>query len=92
LTETPDGGRPPGRDRIWTGAAPGEQERHQEDAGPDLTGRGFASEWLATKLAEPERNRVRADAWVVMPDLDVTDAEIAAPVAYLNGGGLATTR
>jgi mono/diheme cytochrome c family protein len=66
------------------------QERHQMSVGPDLTGRGFAAEWLATKLADPERNRVRFNEWVVMPDLDLGDSEIAALVAYVNGGGIAS--
>jgi len=65
------------------------QERHQASVGPDLTGRGFAADWLATKLADPERNRVRFSEWAVMPDLDLGESEIAALVAYVNGGGIA---
>jgi len=66
------------------------QERHQTSVGPDLTGRGFAADWLATKLADPARNRVRFSEWAVMPDLDLGESEIAALVAYVNGGGIAS--
>jgi mono/diheme cytochrome c family protein len=66
------------------------QERHQVAAGPDLTGRAFAADWLATKLADPAKNRIRMNEWVVMPDLKLADAEIAALVEYVSGGGIAT--
>jgi mono/diheme cytochrome c family protein len=52
--------------------------------GPDLTGRGFAPEWLATKLADPAGNRVRFNEYVVMPNLELNQREIAALVGYLN--------
>jgi mono/diheme cytochrome c family protein len=66
------------------------QERHQGPIGPDLTGRAFAPDWLATKLADPARNRARTNEWVVMPDLDLGESEIAALVAYVNGGRVAS--
>jgi mono/diheme cytochrome c family protein len=66
------------------------QERHQIAAGPDLTGRAFAADWLATKLADPAKNRIRMNEWVVMPDLKLADAEIAALVEYVSGRGIAT--
>jgi hypothetical protein len=66
------------------------QERHQVGVGPDLTGRGFAADWLATKLADPARDRVRTTDGVIMPDLDLAEAEIAALVEYVNGGGIAS--
>lgn len=65
------------------------QERHQIAVGPDLTGRAFAAEWLATKLTDPAKNRVRTNEWVVMPDLELADVEVSALVAYVNGGGIA---
>jgi mono/diheme cytochrome c family protein len=68
------------------------QERHQVAVGPDLTGRAFAADWLATKLADPARNRVRTNEWFVMPDLDLGESEIAALVAYVNGGGIASLK
>jgi mono/diheme cytochrome c family protein len=52
--------------------------------GPDLTGRGFAADWLAAKLADPARNRVRFNEYVAMPDLGLNQREIGALVAYLN--------
>ena len=68
------------------------QERHQASVGPDLTDRRFAADWLATKLADPERNRVRFNEHVVMPDLDLGASEIAALVEYVNGGGIASLK
>jgi mono/diheme cytochrome c family protein len=65
------------------------QERHQMSVGPDLTGRGFAADWLTTKLADPARNRVRFSEWAEMPDLDLGESEIAALVAYVNGKEIA---
>jgi hypothetical protein len=52
--------------------------------GPDLTGRAFDAEWLATKLADPARNRVRTNEFVEMPALDLDEPEITALVQYLN--------
>jgi mono/diheme cytochrome c family protein len=51
---------------------------------PDLTGRGFEREWLAAKLADPARNRVRFSEWVEMPNLGLNEREITALVSYLN--------
>lgn len=51
--------------------------------GPDLTGRRLAAEYLTGKLANPALNRVRSNDYVVMPDLELTAAEIGALVSYL---------
>jgi mono/diheme cytochrome c family protein len=60
--------------------------------GPDLSGRAFPVEWLATKLADPARNRVRTNKDVVMPNLGLRDGEISALTSYINqrsAGGVA---
>lgn len=54
------------------------------EAGPELTGRTWPAEWLASKLADPTRVRGGARGDLPMPDLDLTASEIAALVAYLN--------
>ena len=41
-------------------------------------------DWLAQKLAEPERFRVGTGQESVMPALGLKDAEIAALVSYVN--------
>lgn len=51
---------------------------------PNLTGRRFDAEWLTAKLADPARNRVRFNGYVVMPNLGLDEKEIAALVSYLN--------
>jgi hypothetical protein len=51
---------------------------------PNLTGRRFDAEWLTAKLADPARNRVRFNDYVVMPNLGLAEKEIAALVRYLN--------
>jgi mono/diheme cytochrome c family protein len=58
--------------------------RNDAQVGPDLTGRGFAKEWLVTKLADPARNRVQYNEHVRMPDLGLSEREIAALVSYIN--------
>ena len=52
--------------------------------GPALTGRQFPVDWLAQKLAEPERFRVGTGQESVMPALGLKEAEIAALVSYVN--------
>jgi mono/diheme cytochrome c family protein len=59
------------------------QEQHMVGIGPELTGRSFAAEWLANQLADPTRNMARA----TMPNLDLSEREIAALVSYVNGQG-----
>jgi hypothetical protein len=64
-------------DRLMVG-------RNDANIGPDLTGRAFAPEWLAVKLADPARNRVRTNDYVLMPTLGLDDREVAVLVQYLN--------
>jgi hypothetical protein len=59
--------------------------------GPELTNRAFDREWLATKLADPARNRVRMNEYVEMPDLGLDEREVAALVSYLNRPAPATS-
>ncbi len=59
-------------------------------AGPDLGGRRYDAEWLATKIADPEVNRVRFTEYALMPKLELNPAEVAALVAYVNGRVVAT--
>lgn len=56
--------------------------------GPELTGRTWPAEWLVAKLADPAQARGGAQGDGVMPDLDLTPAEIAALVGYLNRGAV----
>lgn len=70
-----------GDDREMTG-------RQAANIGPPLTGRRFPSDNLARKLADPARDRPFAQ-WG-MPDLGLTEQEIAALVTYVNGGSDAT--
>jgi mono/diheme cytochrome c family protein len=58
--------------------------RGDADVGPDLTGRAFEPTWLATKLADPARNRVRTNEYAVMPNLGLAQPEIEALVRFLN--------
>jgi mono/diheme cytochrome c family protein len=69
--------------------------RNESSVGPDLTGRGFAADWLAAKLADPAKSRVRFNEHVLMPDLGLSEREIGALVAYVNrqpADPVATTR
>jgi mono/diheme cytochrome c family protein len=61
-------------------------QEHLDVFTPELSGRQFPAEWLAAKLADPARNRVRYSEWVEMPNLGLNEQEIAALVSYLNGG------
>jgi mono/diheme cytochrome c family protein len=65
------------------------QERFVAGIGPDLAGRTWPAEWLATKLADPARVRGSTRGDLVMPDLGLSAAEIEALVAYLNRGAAA---
>ena len=66
--------------------------RDDANIGPDLTGRAFPADWLAAKLADPARNRVRSNEYAVMPNLGLAEPEIAALSRYINqrpAGGVA---
>jgi len=58
--------------------------------GPDLTGRTYPEEWLATKIGDPGQNRVAAGG-IVMPRLELDRPDIAALVRFINGNQLAAT-
>lgn len=60
------------------------QEQHVAAIGPELTGRTWPDEWLAAKLADPSRSRVGSSNGNLMPDLGLSQSEIAALVGYLN--------
>ena len=51
---------------------------------PELTGRGFAPDWIAAKLADPAKNRIRFNDWLEMPNLGLDREEIAALARYVN--------
>ncbi|MEX2181927.1 MAG: c-type cytochrome [Gemmatimonadaceae bacterium] len=59
-------------------------ERQSVRVGPDLGGRRFEAEWLATKIADPAVNRVPFNQYVVMPKLAINPEELTALVAYVN--------
>jgi mono/diheme cytochrome c family protein len=61
--------------------------RNDANIGPDLTGRTFPADWLAAKLADPARNRVRSNEYVAMPNLGLSDLEVAALTRYVNQPG-----
>jgi len=69
--------------------------RHVVDIGPELTGRTWPADWLAGKLANPAAFRtVGAGTDLPMPNLGLSDREIAALTSYLNarpGGELSST-
>jgi cytochrome c553 len=67
--------------------------RHHVDIGPELTARQFPADWLARKLADPARYRA-PNQWG-MPNLHLTDDEIAALASYVNArssAGLTSSR
>ncbi len=63
---------------------PAASERNELRVGPELTGRQYPAEWLATKLADPARFRAASNDGMTMPDLGLDDREISALVSYLN--------
>jgi mono/diheme cytochrome c family protein len=69
--------------------------QHVVDIGPELTGRTWPAEWLAAKLANPAAFRTAgAGDDLPMPNLGLSDREIAALTSYLNarpGGDLSST-
>ena len=58
-------------------------------AGPDLTGRKYAPDYVAKFLADPETSPLSRTVtpYVRMPKLDLKDREIASLVAFLNSEG-----
>jgi len=59
--------------------------QHLVDIGPELTGRTWPADWLAGKLANPARFRTAgAGDDLPMPNLGLSDREIAALASYLN--------
>jgi len=58
--------------------------------GPDLTGRTYPAEWLATKIGDPSQNRVIAGD-ILMPRLELDQSEIEALVRFINGSRVTAT-
>ena len=58
-------------------------------AGPDLTGRRYPAEYVATFLADPEKSPLSKSntTSMRMPKLDLKDREIASLVAFINSEG-----
>jgi mono/diheme cytochrome c family protein len=58
-------------------------------AGPELTGRKYPPDYVATFLADPEKSPLsrQPTAYVKMPKLDLKAREIASLVAFLNSEG-----
>jgi mono/diheme cytochrome c family protein len=54
--------------------------------GPNLTGRRYDAGWLARFLADPQRVRPAPVGKPTMPTLGLDGREIAALVAFVNGG------
>ena len=59
-------------------------------AGPDLTNRSFPREWITQKLANPAAFRSAAYNGNVMPNLELSAAEIDALASYLEQDRVAT--
>jgi len=64
----------------------GDVASSRRGSGPDLTGRRFDAGWLARFLDDPSI-RPPANRNNVMPELELTPAEIAALVTFINNGG-----
>jgi len=62
------------------------QARHLVDVGPDLTGKRFPDIYLNSLLADPKATRAREAEpnEGEMPNLDLTNPEIAALTAFIN--------
>lgn len=58
--------------------------------GPDLTGRTYPAEWLATKIGDPGQARVIAGD-ILMPQLELDGLEIEALVRFINGSRVSET-
>ncbi len=52
--------------------------------GPELTGRQFPMEWITQKLTDPASLRVGTGQQAVMPNLGLSQREIAALASYVN--------
>lgn len=61
------------------------QRHHVVSVGPALTGRTWPAEWLATKLANPAGTQGGLRGDLPMPNLGLSQPEIGALVAYVNG-------
>lgn len=53
--------------------------------GPALTGKRYEPEWLKQQLANPPTSATRRAPDWEMPDLDLSDRDIASLVAFING-------
>jgi mono/diheme cytochrome c family protein len=58
--------------------------RNSLTVGPELTGRQFPLEWITQKLADPASLRVGTGQQAVMPNLELSQREIAALASYVN--------
>jgi mono/diheme cytochrome c family protein len=58
--------------------------------GPDLTGRTYPNEWLATKIGDPGQARAIAGD-ISMPTLELDASEIEALVQFINGSRATAT-
>jgi len=59
-------------------------DREVVPVGPVLTGRQFPAEWLAQKIKDPASLRVGTGQDAAMPQLGLSEQEIAAVVSYVN--------
>src|SRR5574341_1863474 len=59
-------------------------EQKSLNVGPELTGRQFPIEWITRKLADPASLRVGTGQSAVMPNLGLSQREIAALASYVN--------
>lgn len=55
------------------------------ELGPDLSGRTFPDLYVANKLRNPAQGRTDNSNWVLMPRLELTEAEVQALATYING-------
>ena len=53
-------------------------------AGPELTGKKFAADYLKKFLADPVKGRAKANEWDNMPNLNLSKEEIDALEAFIN--------
>lgn len=59
-------------------------ERKAIAVGPALTGRQFPVEWLTQKITDPASLRVGTGQDAVMPQLGLSEQEVAAVASYVN--------
>jgi mono/diheme cytochrome c family protein len=67
-------------------------DRNSLSVGPELTGRQFPLEWISQKLADPASLRVGTGQQAVMPNLGLSQREIAALASYVNHARQQATR